>query len=205
MSAMRRTIERLRTDEAGVTLVELMVATMILGVVMLIFTGTLATVQRAVVRQDELSRTNDQARLALQQIDRQLRSGNVLYNPALEEDDPYYSARIYTQTNSAYVCVQWKIDLENRLLTRHWPPENPAAVTGWRVAAEGIVNREQNVHAFELDPDPLKGSRVLKVSFLVNVDEDGTAAQATDLQASFTGRNTSYGFPVSVCSPVPEE
>jgi prepilin-type N-terminal cleavage/methylation domain-containing protein len=202
---MRRLIERLRTDETGVTLVEVMVATVILGVVMLIFTGTLASVQRAVVRQDELSRTNDQARLALQQIDRQLRSGNVLYDPEFEENDPYYSARIYTQTNSSYVCVQWKIDDARQLLTRKWPPENPTAVSEWRVVAEGIVNKELGVHAFELDPDPLKGDRVLKVSFLVNVDEDGTELQATDLQASFTGRNTSYGFPVSVCSPVPEE
>jgi len=60
------------------TLVELVVAMSILGVVLLVFTSVLASVQRGVVRQDNLSRTLDSARLAIQQLDRELRSGNVL-------------------------------------------------------------------------------------------------------------------------------
>jgi Tfp pilus assembly protein PilW len=66
------------------TLVELVVAMSILGVVLLVFTSVLASVQRGVVRQDTLSQTLDSARLAIQQLDRELRSGNVLYDPALE-------------------------------------------------------------------------------------------------------------------------
>jgi hypothetical protein len=65
------------------------------------------------------------------------------------------------------------------------------------------VNRELGVRAFELDSDPQKGSRTLKVTFRATVDPDATPIQSTEIQASFTGRNTSYGFPVSVCSPVP--
>lgn len=193
-------------DERGMTLVELIVAMMILGIAMAIFTTTLASVQRGIVRQDQFSRTNDQARLALQQLDRQMRSGNVLYDPATEPD-PYYMVRIYTQANAptlgSFSCVQWKIDAAKQLSTRWWPPENPAAVTAWRVVATGIVNKSLGVRAFELDADPAKAGRTLNVALRVNEDPNGTTVQATELRAAFTGRNVAFGFPVTVCSPAP--
>jgi prepilin-type N-terminal cleavage/methylation domain-containing protein len=211
---MDRTLLRLRADERGVTLVELIVSMMVLGIAMTIFATTLMTVQTAVVEQDQLSQTNDQARLALQQMDREMRSGNVLYDPKDEgtttpgggAGDNYYMVRIYTQTNATdrgYSCVQWRIDGARQLQTRWWPPENPAAVSPWRTVATGVVNRAFGVRAFELDPDPQKGSRVLKVTLRVTTDAQAAPMQATEIQASFTGRNTSYGYPVSVCSPVP--
>lgn len=214
MTAMRW-VERLRGDDRGVTLVELIVSMMVLGVAMVIFSTTLMTVQTGVVKQDLLSQTNDQARLALEQIDREMRSGNVLYDPSSEgtstpgsggASDNYYMVRIYTQTNAddrGYSCVQWRISSDRELQTRWWPPENPAAVSDWRTVAEGVVNRAFGVNAFQLDSDPLKGSRVLRVTLRVSADPDASPLQATEIQASFTGRNTSYGYPVSVCSPVP--
>lgn len=217
---MSKALDRLRLDDRGITLVELLVSMMVLGVAMVIFGTTLMTVQTGVVKQDQLAQTNDQARLALEQLDREMRSGNVLYDPASEgsstpgadtTDNSYY-VRIYTQTNAGtrgYSCVQWRINTSKELQTRWWPPENPTAVTAWRTVAEGVVNRAFGVPAFQLDSDPLKGgavagqSRVLNVTLRVSVDPDSTPIKATELQASFTGRNTSYGYPVSVCSPVP--
>lgn len=205
MSAMREMLRGLRDHERGMTLVELLVAMMILGIAMAIFGTTLASVQRGVMEQDRFSQANDQARLALQQLDREMRSGNVLYDPA-SESDPYYMMRIYTQTNAdtrgSYSCVQWRISSQE-LQTRWWPPETPTEVTSWRTVAEGIVNKTFSVHAFSLDSDPLKGNRVLNVTLRVSVDPGATSVQATEIQAAFTGRNTAYGFPVSVCSPAP--
>ena len=214
MRALLRTICRLRTDDRGITLVELIVSMMVLGIAMTIFATTLMTVQTAVVAQDQLTQSNDQARLAIQQIDREMRSGNVLYDPANEgsttpgggADDNYYMVRIYTQTNAddrGYSCVQWRINDVKQLQTRWWPPEQPTAASEWRTVAEGIVNREVGVRAFELDSDPQKGSRTLKVTLRATVDPEALPIQSTEIQASFTGRNTSYGYPVSVCSPVP--
>jgi prepilin-type N-terminal cleavage/methylation domain-containing protein len=209
LAAIRR---RLR-EERGMTLVELVVSMMVLGIAMLIFSTTLMTIQTSIVKQDHLSRSNDQARLALEQLDREMRSGNVLYDPATEgtsttasSADNYYYVRIYTQTNAdtrGYSCVQWRINSSKQLQTRWWPPEDPDSVTSWRTVAEGIVNRAFSVPAFQLDSDPLKGSRVLNVTLRVSTDPNATPLKAFELQSSFTGRNTSYGFPVSVCSPVP--
>ena len=207
---------RLTSDQRGVTLVELVVSMMVLGIAMLIFSTTLMTVQTSVVNQDLHMQTNDQARLALQQIDREMRSGNVLYDPATEGTltpgsggaaDNNYMVRIYTQTNAndrGYSCVQWRITNSKELQTRWWPPENPDAVSEWRTVATGIVNRAFSVPAFQLDTDPLKGNRVLNVTLRVSVDPDATPLEATEIKAAFTGRNTAYGYPVTVCSPVPD-
>lgn len=207
-SSFARVAERAR-DERGVSLVELMVATVILGVVGLVFTSTLASVQRAVVHQDNMSRTNDQARLAVEQLDREIRSGNVLYDPADEiaPYDPFYTVRVYTQTNApsrgTFSCVLWEITDASELRTRRWPPDDPSAATAWRVVATGIVNREVGVPAFQLDTDPLKGERTLTITLRVNEDYEHRPTQTVEIQEALTGRNTSYGYPVSVCATTP--
>ncbi len=213
-------IGRLRTSEGGMTLVELLVSMSILSIVLLVFIAVLASVQRGVVAQDALSRTLDEARLALQQLDRELRSGNVLYDPALENAPagsggipscsgclPGYTLRVYTQTNAdtrgTYKCVLWKIDTGERIMTRQWQPSDPSDATGWRIVATGIVNGSINEPAFTLDPDPLKGGRTLNILFAVNSDLADRPTQTARVQASLTGRNTSYGYPANVCQQTP--
>jgi prepilin-type N-terminal cleavage/methylation domain-containing protein len=211
---MRAVLRRLRRQEDGMTLVELLVSMMILGIAMTMFGTTLASVQNGIVQQDRFSRANDSARLALEQIDRQMRSGNVLYDPASEGTATSgagaaynnYMVRIYTQTNAdtlGYTCVQWRITTSNQLQTRSWPPEDTANVTSWRTVADGIVNKSLGVPAFALDSDPLKGNRVLNVTLRVSVDPNVTTTSATEIQAAFTGRNTAYGYPSTVCSSPP--
>ena len=216
IDALGRLRERLG-DQRGMTLAELMVATFIFGIVMLVFTTTLASVQRAVVRQDNLSRTNDDARLAMEQLDREIRSGNVLYDPAdasLLGYDPYYYVRVYTQSNApsraldgegsnGFSCVLWQLDDQGQLLTRRWPPTRPDLATAWRVVAEGIVNRDLGVPAFVLDADPAKGGRTLAVTLRVNDDLARHPTQTMEISESLTGRNTSHGYPASVCATLP--
>src|SRR5213594_4125494 len=99
------------------TLLELMMVLVILGTVM-------SGVQRAVNRQSDRSQSNDQARLAIEELDKEIRSGNVLYDPSLTgqpwSDDPgngiypNMALLVYTQTNAVTrnpgnKCVQWRI------------------------------------------------------------------------------------------------
>src|SRR3972149_11452461 len=158
MRGSRRRVD----EEEGLSLVELLVAMFIFGIVMLIFTQTLASIQSAVVHQDNLARTNDQARLALEQLDREIRSGNVLYDPSTESD-PYYMVRVYTQSNSptlgGYSCVLWKIDDEGQLLTRHWPEGDATEATEWRGGAPGVVNKKAGGPALPPGAGPPKGGR----------------------------------------------
>src|SRR5918995_7271911 len=124
-------LRRLR-GERGMTLVELLVAMAILSIVMLVMTTTLSSIQRAVVEEDVRTRLNDQARLAVQSIDRLVRSGNILYDPVDESgNDPFdgaatgYMFRIYTQAEQSAAqdarCALWIVNDEQELMYRTWP------------------------------------------------------------------------------------
>lgn len=217
-------ISRLRTgstDERGMTLPEIMITMTLMSIVLLIVTSVLASVQRTVTYEESLTRTLDAARLAVQELDRELRSGNVLYDPALENApvgtpgriasctgcEPGYTLRVYTQTNAdtrgTYKCVLWKIDTSQRLMTRSWPPSDPTGATGWSIVTTGVVNRDLGISAFALDPDVLKGGRTLNILYAINSNLARREGQTAKVQASLTGRNTSYGYPANVCQQTP--
>jgi prepilin-type N-terminal cleavage/methylation domain-containing protein len=217
---MREAMQGLRQrtrGEDGMTLVELLVATMILGIVMIVVSSVFASVERSIVLQNNLSTTLDQGRLVLEQLDRELRSGNVLYDPSLENNGVAsctgcvagYTLRIYTQSNadtsSGYRCELWKIDTSKQLLVRTWAPDDPTgpSTTDWRVVATGVVNRTLGTAAFSLDPDSLKASRTLDITLSMNNDYTNHPTQTETLREALTGRDTSYGFPSNVCASVP--
>ena len=200
-----------RLDERGMTLVELLVAMAIMSIVMLVFTSTLTSVQRTVVEEDVRSRLNDQARLALQSIDRLVRSGNILYDPVDESgNDPYdgsatgYMFRIYTQAEQSPTqparCALWLLNDERELLYRTWPIQEPENATDWQVVADSVVNRDLDEPAFELD----SAGRTIAVRFFVNPDLDDRPEATQVFDASLTGRNTSFGYPVQLCSTLPD-
>jgi prepilin-type N-terminal cleavage/methylation domain-containing protein len=209
-------LRSLLAREAGFTLAEVMVTAMIMSIVVAVFFGVLSSVQQGTSRQDFLSRANDQARLAIEELDREIRSGNVLYDPAQEASYSSlpvgYTLRIYTQTNATtrqpnpgYLCALWTINDQNQLVKNMWPPMNPDQATGWRVVAEGVVNRVVSppVTAFALDPDPSKGGRTVDITLVVNPDPTNGFSRTVKVQTSSTGRNTSYGFPADVCAETP--
>jgi type II secretory pathway component PulJ len=203
---LRLHLARLARHQGGYSVVELTIAAAIMAVVTAIFLSVFASVQTSVGREDERSRNNDQARLAVEQLDREVLSGNLLYNPA-SENPAYYSLRIYTQANAntrdpSFQCVQWLIQ-NGDLKRRSWPPGQPEGVSSWRVIAENVVNVNLGVRAFQLDTDPSKGGRTINVAILVNNKLAARPRQTVRIETSVTGRNTSYGYPSSVCTPAP--
>lgn len=203
-------LRRLR-GERGMTLVELVVAMAILSIVMLVMTTTLSSIQRAVVEEDVRGRLNDQARLALQSLDRLVRSGNILYDPVDESgNDPFdatatgYLFRVYTQAEQTEDedprCALWIVNDEQELLYRTWPVLDPDAASDWTIVAEGVVNRDLNQPAFTLDP----AGRTIAVAFHVNPDLQNRPQATQVVQASLTGRNTSFGYPVQLCATLPD-
>jgi len=208
-----RTLARLARREEGLSLVELLVAMMILGIVAAVFATTLTSVQRVVSHTDSRTQNNTQARLALEELDREIRSGNVLYDPG-SGTDANYRFKIYTQSNAptrdpapGYVCRLWRITSTYDLQTRFWPPTQPEDATDWRTVATGVVNRALSpaVPAFVLDPDPNKGGRTVNIVLMMNNDLTNRPNETVKIQSALTGRNTSYGFPISVCNSEPAD
>jgi prepilin-type N-terminal cleavage/methylation domain-containing protein len=203
--------ERGPAADEGMTLVELMVTVALLSVVVGIFLSVLVSVQNTVAREERRQRANDQVRLAIQQLDREVRSGNVFRDPAAEPSNPSVGQvgggmglRIYTQANAdtrgGSRCVQWRI-AGGKLQARYWTVSwrTDGQVSDWRVVAEGIVN-PSGTPAFDLDTSANFGDRILNITFVVN---PGAGDSDVVVRESVTGRNTQYGYPVSVCDDIP--
>jgi type II secretory pathway component PulJ len=207
-------LQRLRRDEVGTTLIEIAFTMLLLGVVMTMFFSFVSSMQTAEGRQAARVSRNDDVRLALAQLDREIRSGNVLYDPAGEDDADGdvvagMSLRIYTQAdapnrNPGNQCSQWRIT-DGKLETRRWANTDPnGTVTDWWTVAENIVNRTvtPQVQAFTLDTNTASyGSRLMKIRLVVDRADDSAAPEEMDL--SLTGRNTQYKYPTDICSVVP--
>jgi type II secretory pathway component PulJ len=199
--------------DAGWTLIEIVVASALTILVGAMFANSMFSLQSAVSTAADRSLSNDEVRLAVADLDRQVRSGNILHDPATEAADPVsgvdpgYSLRIYTQSNAPTAtpsnrCVQWRVRA-GVLETREWSEEWRAdgVVSGWRRVAGALVNKSRNVTPFVLDADSRYGGRIVRVSFLVQTK--ASSGGAVRIDASLTGRNTQFGYPDSICDDIP--
>jgi type II secretory pathway pseudopilin PulG len=198
------------------TLVELAVSIGLLSVVLAMLLTVLVSVQNSLGRQTSRSGSNDQARLAVEELDREVRSGNVLYDPSLENDATHFifpgmALRIFTQANaptreaggiSGERCVQWRIKYNKaqeqyELQRREWV-QDAVTSTPWQVVATDVMNRvSPPTAAFSVDP----AKRIVNISILVNRNtQNGTAAR---VDTTVEGRNTVYGYGNNVCSSIP--
>lgn len=198
--------------EAGVTLIELAMTTMLLGIVLAMVVQVMITVQSTVEVEAGRSARNDRLRLAVRSLERQIRSGEIVGDPSTENDAPNeivpgMSVRLLTRSTGAAAtvrCAQWRIAGE-RLESRQWSPAWPvdADVTGWQVTADGIENRATTpgVDAFTLASDPAYGGRVLQIRLLARGDGPADARQLVETSA--TGRSAVVGNPATTCDNVP--
>lgn len=217
MTTLIARIRRRVNGEGGFTLAELLVAMMILMIVVVIFDGALANIQSAAVSQDLRSRNNDQARLAAESLDREIRSANYIYDPSTETSRSLASGvtngmalRIYGQSNAStrspspgYLCELWQITSTNELQVKTWPPFQSSQATSWQTIATGIVNRSVSspVTAFTLDSgNPSGVNRTIDIMLLSNQSLTRLPNATVRMQLAVTGRNTSYGFPATECA-----
>lgn len=150
-----RDLIRRRSDD-GLTMVELIVSMIVFGMaVVLAFSAVILVMQKSHDAQNSAD-AQYELRIALAQIDRQVRSGNVLFSPADENVptscvavDSYSGTcmRIYTQSNGDQKCVQWQLMEDSAdpgtylLRSRSWEPHwdtTGGIVNDWGVVARGL-------------------------------------------------------------------
>ncbi|RYV52874.1 hypothetical protein [Pengzhenrongella frigida] len=202
---------------------------------MTIFIGLLAIVFSILLSislqtKDNLARTraNDEVRLGLMQIDRQVRSGNVISDPAAETIaasgvDPFYSLRVYTQTDGVYQCVQWRVlfpvgSAFGALEYRSWEPNwaSTGVVQPWRVVAHNVVKPAPGPFV-AADPSTwppfhadLAGgggatsvAQTIRVTLRVKDPEQRASSAPATVTSVLTGRNTVFGYPAETCASTP--
>jgi prepilin-type N-terminal cleavage/methylation domain-containing protein len=216
MLRLRAELTRRLSRDDGFTLVELLVVLAMMSIVLPLIVSYLYTAQSTFEKDVSRSSSNDEVRLAIQTLDREVRSGNVVYDPQYEsyaagDVVAYDSIRVYTQSNyptrGEARCVQWRIttglvsgvaggELQRRDWSPHWE-SSPATLVGrWRTVATGIRNYTDGVHAFSR-PTP----SLLNLKFVVNVDPTQKKGSAVTVQAALSGRNTEFFSNSPNCGP----
>ncbi|MGN6331125.1 MAG: PulJ/GspJ family protein [Motilibacteraceae bacterium] len=217
MTAISRGIRCRTRDERGYTLIEMLVAMIVLSLALAMITTALIRSQTLTRDLEATADSASEVRIALAQIDRQVRSGNVLYSPANEPaqlasctatgTNAGSCMRVYTQANGEQRCVQWQVLADsahpgtNLLRSRAWSPDwqTDGKVTAWGVVARGL---SQSAGA----PFTLQGATTAYSSRLLDVKFealDTRRGKSTVIESSLSGRNTNYGYDPGQCSPEP--
>ncbi|WP_062316490.1 PilW family protein [Demequina maris] len=221
---MRRRFEARRVGEDGFTLVELLVSMIIFSIVMALLIGVM--ISMTYQAQDVLGRQRavEQARLGLSQIDRQIRSGNLILDPGLDGPavsgvDYNYSLRIYTQEGGVPKCAQWRVVFYDtsgygQLEYRTWDPADTSTSTAWsrvasnvRAPSSGTIDPADSTTwpPFWLDPSVASASDAQNIRVTLRLNDPSARDQAKDqvLTSVITGRNTVFGYPTTSCAAYP--
>lgn len=220
---MRSRIRRARREDDGFTLVELLISMTIFSVLMAIILSLMITMMYQAKDNLGRQRAVEQGRLGLSQIDRQIRSGNLILDPILdgpaESGVPAnYSLRIYTQEGGAENCVQWRVIFYGtsefgQLEYREWDPVDTTTVTPWSRVASNVVAPTNTFSAtdpqswppFWVDTTLPTGTDAQNIRITLRMDDPDARQDAKPqvLTSVITGRNTVYGYPSLTCSVVP--
>lgn len=222
--------KRLLRRDDGMTLMELMVVMSIFSFLMVLVFGVM--IQVMYMSKDNMGRVSsaENARLGLSQIDRQVRSGSVILDPADEPAshsgvDPFYSLRIFTQEGGTPKCAQWRVidadgDGTGVLEYREWSPDYPVIsdVTDWGVVAHQLVVTDlDNPQAGDsstwppfwkdasamVESDEYTPAQNIRITLHVKDENMRDSAKPVTISTVVTGRNTVMGYSESNCSIIP--
>ena len=196
-------------DQRGFTLVELLTSMTILSIVLTIVFTFLFSVQKGYEESAKRSQTNDEMRLAMEQLDHEIRSASAF---SVVTDSSFKTAIssptdrslffvAYTQTSAptrdpGFNCIQWKLD-SGKLYSRMWPlswAQNLSKVTAWRTVATNLktpttgLTTDPAASYFMIPSTPAYGFRVVQVKLVANVSTNGKSSNVVQTR-SIDGRN----------------
>jgi prepilin-type N-terminal cleavage/methylation domain-containing protein len=197
-----RLIKQGAARQEGFTVVELVVGMTILSIVLAAFMGALVSAQNNLVIQENRTKSNDQVRQALFSLDREIRSANLIHDPA-GESVPSYGLTVYTQANAPTrtppnQCVEWQIDDFEKLNVRRWDPADLGTVSKRAPVADDIVNRLASVPAFTLNNST--ATPVIDIVLLSNARYTAGSSETVRVTSSVAARNY---LPSTMCTPRP--
>lgn len=203
--------------DAGLTLIELLVSMTIFTVVAALSTQGTLMIAESVRRNTSTTQSIAEVRLALGSIEREVRSGNAVFNPVDEAAEnaacQTYGLtggsclRVNTQVNGVRRCVQWQVMPDSGaagpalLRTRTYSPawQTDGDLGTWRTAARRLQLPTTASPPFQRpDASTAYGTRLIDVTLIAA----GNGRPVT-LTSALTGRNTTYGSGSSQCTPGP--
>jgi hypothetical protein len=188
---------------------------MLMSLVMTAVITTMSTFLTATNSAIKLGQADDQATLVMDQLEHQIVSANVLYNPATEGTNAGtnpdttaipagFSLRIYTQIHGVATCEQWRVFDTGVVQSRSWTDTSTPVVVRWIQQMTGVVN-PSTTPPFVLDSTSQYGDRVLDVDLIVQTG--ASKSNTITVTSSITARNAEFYQSATAdtadCTPVP--
>lgn len=188
---MRRIRQRAQ-GEGGMTLVEVLTVACLLTIVLGSVLGVVASVQQGFEKEIDRVTSVDQARLASEQVQRELFSARAVTVTDNTSMDVYTRTNETTRTGTESNCVAWRVSNGN-LQSRRWPyPVVGGTTYPWWTVATNVVNTATSTPAlFAIDPNPAYASRMVNINILTNANP--AAGRNVEIRTSVVGRNIQYG------------
>ncbi len=184
----------LRAD-AGVTLTEVMIAVMLLTIVGAVFTSVMASSLSATEDLSGASRSNDEMRLVIQTIDRELRGAERICQPAPGSDGNVLEFRTRafagTPPPSGYRDIEYRLAPDAGGALTILEKSNDGGAT-WRTVVEHVRNDALGVSMFTNQGNAATAlpSQGKVITVVIWIDEDLTDnIGARETTTEIAGRN----------------
>lgn len=176
--------------DAGMTLVELMVAMGLFTVLLGVFMSGVSVMTDATVRTQAAADSSDEVRRAYQRLDKQLRYASAVNRPGIAGGNQYieFQTTAVAEGNEP-MCSQWRLNASaDTLEFRTWPDRDTSVTaSGWSTVASRVVNDPTSDPAFTflaVDENHTK-QRVA-----VFVDVQNNQGKGAELSSMFVALNT---------------
>ena len=194
----------MRRNDRGMVLAELAVVILVSGIVAALAARFVISFSTDAGAATATAGRVDSVRLALDGLERQVRSGDALYIDGPDSTCAVYGSggncvRVATEVDGTTSCVQYQVVPDTtgngsyRLLTRVYSPNwaSDSVVGAWRQVANGLAAPTAAAPPFSLAAQSGGGSQVLSVQFAAPAATPGSAPIM--LVDTFAPRNALYG------------
>jgi type II secretory pathway pseudopilin PulG len=131
------------SDDAGTTLLELLVGMILMGIFMSIFVGAVVSMTSAQSKTQSVAQTSQNLNQAFLALDKTVRYASAISTPGTGAPSGDWYVEYSTTTTGSQVCTQLRVDIStSELQRRTWTVVNSAAsgLTGWTPLASEIAN-----------------------------------------------------------------
>lgn len=193
-------------QERGTTLVEVVVAMVIMTICGSIFTGAVVTLNRTSNQAQAITNAATQNNQAYQTLDRTVRYVAAISTPGVGAGTGNWYVELRDTTSGAEVCTQLRVDkTSQQLQARSWTVSNLATLSAWVPIASEITNGAAPAGSTQPFLLPAQGGTAVRQQLKVTlVSKAGPASQPVSSTSSFalTALNSVRAPTGAICQEV---
>lgn len=195
-----------RTNEEGMTLVEMIVAMGILTVLLVISLSAVVALTKSTVRAQAVANATDQLRVTFQRFDKEVRYASAINIPGFSDEDYYVEYLVEASVkDGAATCVQWRLNMDTAELQRRTWSLDSTEASAWQTTVTGVRNdlSKKAEYPFTVQRAGTVDGKVYNRHQLeINLDTgmgEGKDARGGQLVSNFVAQNSSTTSPNTVC------